>query len=55
MLSVQPLNADKSLIRGIGPWALTAFAINMTVGAGRSLHVDTWRGLGFGRNRGSGR
>jgi len=34
MLSVQPLNADKSLIRGIGPWALTAFAINMTVGAG---------------------
>jgi hypothetical protein len=34
MLSVQPLNADNSLIRDIGPWALTAFAINMTVGAG---------------------
>src|SRR5882757_11324968 len=34
MLSVQPLNADNSLLRGIGPWALTAFAINMTVGAG---------------------
>jgi amino acid transporter len=34
MPSPQPLNADNSLIRGIGPWALTAFAINMTVGAG---------------------
>src|SRR5260370_10724212 len=34
MVSIQPLNADNSLIRGIGPWALTAFAINMTVGAG---------------------
>jgi amino acid transporter len=34
MLSIQPLNADNSLIRGMGKWALTAFAINMTVGAG---------------------
>src|SRR5260370_20159789 len=34
MLSIQQLNADNSLIRGIGPWALTAFTINMTVGAG---------------------
>jgi basic amino acid/polyamine antiporter, APA family len=34
VLSVQQPNADNSLIRGIGPWALTAFAINVTVGAG---------------------
>jgi amino acid transporter len=34
VLSVQQPNADNSLIRGIGPWALTAFAINLTVGAG---------------------
>jgi len=34
MLSVQPLKADNRLIRGIGPWALTAFTINVTVGAG---------------------
>jgi basic amino acid/polyamine antiporter, APA family len=26
--------ADDKLIRGIGPWALTAFAINLTVGSG---------------------
>jgi basic amino acid/polyamine antiporter, APA family len=32
--SVQQPNADQSLVRGIGPWALTAFAINLTVGAG---------------------
>jgi len=34
MPSVPPLSADHNLIRGIGPWALTAFAINVTVGAG---------------------
>lgn len=27
-------SADDSLIRGIGPWALTAFAVNLTVGVG---------------------
>jgi amino acid transporter len=26
--------AEQSLIRGIGPWALTAFALNLTVGSG---------------------
>ena len=34
MLPVQQPNADNRLIRGIGPWALTAFAINLTIGAG---------------------
>jgi len=34
VVSSQQPTADKSLIRGIGPWALTAFAINITVGAG---------------------
>jgi amino acid transporter len=34
VLSFQQPNADSSLIRGIGPWALIAFAIDVTVGAG---------------------
>jgi amino acid transporter len=32
--SVSPCSAEDQLIRGIGRWALTAFAINLTVGAG---------------------
>ena len=34
MPATQQPNADSNLIRGIGRWALTAFAINLTVGAG---------------------
>ncbi|HEU4779483.1 MAG TPA: APC family permease [Steroidobacteraceae bacterium] len=30
----QPSNTDDRLLRGIGRWALTAFAINLTVGSG---------------------
>ncbi len=32
-MSASP-GADQKLVRGIGPWALTAFAINLTVGSG---------------------
>jgi APA family basic amino acid/polyamine antiporter len=32
--SLSPRAADERLVRGIGRWALTAFAINLTVGAG---------------------
>jgi basic amino acid/polyamine antiporter, APA family len=34
MPSIRPRAADDRLVRGIGRWALTAFAINLTVGAG---------------------
>src|SRR5258708_34251129 len=34
MPSIPPRNADDRLVRGIGRWPLTAFAINLTVGAG---------------------
>jgi APA family basic amino acid/polyamine antiporter len=34
MPPIPPRNADDRLVRGIGRWALTAFAINLTVGAG---------------------
>jgi APA family basic amino acid/polyamine antiporter len=32
--SPSPISADDRLLRGIGRWALTAFAINLTVGSG---------------------
>ena len=34
MPAPQPNNTDDRLLRGIGRWALTAFAINLTVGSG---------------------
>ena len=34
MPSPQPISTDDRLLRGIGRWALTAFAINLTVGSG---------------------
>ncbi len=34
MPAPQPNNNDDRLLRGIGRWALTAFAINLTVGSG---------------------
>ena len=34
MPSPLPNNTDDRLLRGIGRWALTAFAINLTVGSG---------------------